>query len=73
MKQISEKKKYKIRHDWFGKVIHWELYQKFKFDNTVHAQSKIHPGKWDAQTSQGFRVISTRWPDLVMVYKKMNK
>ena len=22
------------RHDWVGKEIHWELYQKFKFDHT---------------------------------------
>ena len=26
--------KYKARHDWVGKVIHWEMYKKFKFDHT---------------------------------------
>ena len=27
-------KEYKTRHDWMGKVIHWELCKKLKFDHT---------------------------------------
>ena len=27
-------KEYKIRHDWAGKVTHWELCKKFEFDDT---------------------------------------
>ena len=27
-------KEYKTRHDWVGMVIHWEMYKKFKIDNT---------------------------------------
>ena len=27
-------REYKTRHDWVGKVIHWELCKKFKFDHT---------------------------------------
>ena len=27
-------KEYKARHDWVGKVIHWEKCKKFKFDHT---------------------------------------
>ena len=27
-------KEYKTRHDWVGKVIHWELCKKLKFDYT---------------------------------------
>ena len=27
-------KQYETRHDWVGKVIHWELCKKFKFDHT---------------------------------------
>ena len=27
-------KEYKTRHDWVGKVIHWELSKKVKFDQT---------------------------------------
>ena len=30
-------KEYKARHGWLGKVIHWEMYKKFKFD---------HANKW---------------------------
>ena len=26
-------KEYKARHDWVGKVIHWEMCKKFKFDH----------------------------------------
>ena len=27
-------KEYKTRHDWIGKMIHWEMCKKFKFDHT---------------------------------------
>ena len=27
-------KEYKARNDWIGKVIHWEMWNKFKFDHT---------------------------------------
>ena len=27
-------KEYKTRHNWVGKVIHWEMCKKFKFDHT---------------------------------------
>ena len=30
-------KEYKTRYDWLGKVIHWEMWKKLKFD---------HPNKW---------------------------
>ena len=29
-----EQKEYKTRHDWVGKVIHWELCKKLKFAHT---------------------------------------
>ena len=28
-------KEYKTKHDWMGKVIHWELCKKLKFDYTA--------------------------------------
>ena len=31
--QLAQKE-YKTRHDWVGRVIHWELCKKFKFDHT---------------------------------------
>ena len=27
-------KEYKARHDWVGKVVHWEMCRKFQFDHT---------------------------------------
>ena len=27
-------REYKARHDWVGKVIHWEMCKKFKFEHT---------------------------------------
>ena len=30
----SAQKEYKSRHDWVGKMIHWEMCKKFKFDYT---------------------------------------
>ena len=41
-------KEYKSRHDWVGKVIHWEMCKKFKFDHTnkwYNAQPRICPRK----------------------------
>ena len=29
-----EQKEYKTRHDWVGKMIHWEMCKKFKFDHS---------------------------------------
>ena len=49
-------KKYKARHDWVGKGIHWEMCKKFKFDHTnkwyMHNQAPIlendmHKLLWD--------------------------
>ena len=38
-------KGYKTRHDWVGKVIHWEMCKKFKFDHTnkwyMHNQAPL--------------------------------
>ena len=32
--RILAQKEYKARHDWVGKVIHWEMCKKFKFHHT---------------------------------------
>ena len=32
-RKLAERE-YKVRHDWVGKVIHWEMCKKFKFDHT---------------------------------------
>ena len=38
-------KEYKIRYNWVGKVIHWELCKKLKFDHTT---------KWYMHKSESF-------------------
>ena len=35
-------KEYKTRHDRVGKVIHWEICNKFKFYNTKNAICTTH-------------------------------
>ena len=47
------KNKFKTRHDWMGKVIHWELSKKFQFDHT-NKWYMHNPGKWNAQTPLRF-------------------
>ena len=49
-------KEYKARHDWVGKVIHWEMCKKCKFDHAnkwyMH-NPETCPRKWHAQTPVG--------------------
>ena len=49
-------KEYKTRYDWVGKVSHWELCKKFKFDHTnkryMHNPESVlendaHKLQWD--------------------------
>ena len=49
-------KEYKTRHDWVGKLIHWEMCKKLKFDHTnewyLHdlasvLENNIHKLLWD--------------------------
>ena len=49
-------KEYKARHDLVGKVIHWEMYKKLKFDHTnklyMHNPTSVlendtHKLQWD--------------------------
>ena len=71
-------KGYKARHDWVGKVIHWEICKKSKFDQTnkwyIHNQAPVlendtHKLLWefDIQTDH---LIPVRWPDLIIINKK---
>ena len=72
-------KEHKARHDWVGKVIHWEMCKKFQFDHTnkwyMHNPAPVlendtHKLLWDfnIQTDQ---LIQVRRPDLIitLVYK----
>ena len=49
-------REYKARHDWVGKVIHWEMCKKFKFDYTTKwymhnpapvLENATHELQWD--------------------------
>ena len=71
-------KGYKNIHDWVGKVIHWELCKKFKFDHTniwcmqnptSALENDMHKLLWDFDI-QTDHLISTRRPDLIMINRK---
>ena len=65
-------KEYKTRHDWVGKVIHWELCKQMKFDHTdrwymYNSESTL---EYEIQTDN---LISAWRPNLVIVNKKKKK
>ena len=71
-------KEYKARHDCVGKVIHWEMCKKFKFDHAnkwyMHnpepvLENDTHKLLWDLDI-QTNHVISARRQDYI---KKINK
>ena len=71
-------REYKARHDWVGKVIHWEMSKKFKFDHTnkwyMHKPASVqenysHQLLWDFNI-QTDHLIPVRRPDLIIINKK---
>ena len=74
-------KEYNTRYDWVGKVVHWELCKKFKYDHTnkwyMHnpesvLKNETHKLLWDFEI-QTDHLISTWRSDLVIVKKKKKK
>ena len=74
----SAQKEYKARKDWVGKVIHWEMCRKFKFDHVnkwyMHNPAPVlendtHKLLWDFDI-QTDPLISARRPDLIIINKK---
>ena len=68
----------KGRHDWVGKVIHWETCKKLKFDHTnkwyMHNPAAVlendtHKLLWDFNI-QTDPLIPARRPDLIIINKK---
>ena len=66
------RKEYKVRHDWVGKVIYWEMCWKFKFDHAnkwyMHKPAPVlendtHKLLWDFNI-QTDHLLSARRPDL---------
>ena len=71
-------KEYKARHDWVGKVIHWEMCRKFQFDHTnkwyMHNPAPVlendsHKLLWDFNI-QTDHLIPARRPDLIIINKR---
>ena len=69
---------YKARHDWVGKVNHWEMCKKFQFDPTnkwcMHNPAPVlendtHKLLWDFNI-QTDHLIPTRRPGLIIINRK---
>ena len=66
------------RHDWVGKMIHTELYKKFKFAHTKKwnmlntesvLKNKTHKLQWDFGIQTNHQIPAGR-PDVVIMNKK---
>ena len=75
---ILAQKEYKARHDWVGKVIHWEMCKKFKFDHANKwymlnpepvLENDTHKLLWDFDIQTDHRIFA-RKPDLIIINKK---
>ena len=75
---IISKREYKTRHEWVGKVIHWELCKKLKFDQTTKwhmhkpestLENEMHKILWDFEIQMD-HLIPIRRLDLVITIKK---
>ena len=71
-------KEYKTRHDWVGKMIHWEMCKIFLFDHTNKwymrnlasaLKNETHKILWDFEI-QTNPLISARRQDLIIINKK---
>ena len=72
---------YKARHDWVGKVIHWEICRKFQFDHTNkwYMHNPVPILENDSQKLLwGFNILTdnpipARRPDLIIINKKKKR
>ena len=71
-------KECKSKHNWVGKVVHWEMCRKFQFDHTnkwyMHNPEPVlendsHKLLWNFNI-QTDHLISARRPDLIIIKKK---
>ena len=72
---------YKVKHDWVGKVVHWEMCRKFQFDHTnkwyMHnpalvRENNMHKLLWDFNIKTD-HLIPARRPNLIIINKKRKK
>ena len=75
------RKEYKARHDWVGRVIHWDMCKKLKFDHTnkwyMHNPAPVlendtHKLLWNFDIQMDY-LISAQRPDLIIINKKKKK
>ena len=57
-------KEYMTRHDWVGKVIHWELCKKLEFDHTT--KWYMHKSEWENETQKSLLDFETQTDNLNM-------
>ena len=71
--------KYMTKHNWVGKMIHWELCKRLKFDHTIKwymhkpeslLENEMHKILWDFDI-QTDPFIQARRSDLVVINKKI--
>ena len=71
-------KEYKTRHNWVGKVIHWELWKQLKFDNAnkwyLHKPESVlendtHKLLRDFEIQMDHLILAG-WHDLMIINKK---
>ena len=69
---------YKARHNWVGKVIHWELCKKLNFHHATKwythkpesvLENETHKILWDFEIQMDHQIPARR-PDLVVINKK---
>ena len=80
MQQLAQKE-YKARHDWVGKVIHWEMCKKFTFDYAnkwyMHSSAPVlenetHKLLWDFDIQTDHLIPASR-PDFIIINKIKKK
>ena len=69
-------KEYRSRHDWVGRVIHWEMCKKFRFDHTKkwykHIPASVLENNtllWEFEIQTDY-LISARRPHRIVINKK---
>ena len=74
-------KEFKARHDWVGKMIHWEMCRKFQFDHTnkwyMHNPALVLENDsdkllWDFNIQTDHLILARR-PDLIIINKRKRK
>ena len=75
------RKEYKTRHDWVGKMIHWELCKDLIFDHPVRwymhnsisvLENETHKFHWNFEIQTDHLILDRR-PGMVIIYQKKKR